>query len=397
MNYNQQHFVFIFLFILIFSNIGLTQEVDPLDGVKIQPEMAEGISEPPGTSYFTPFENIRVNQDNTFEKQAEVSISVNSNNPDNLVSTWIDYRQRGTAKIAFGFSFDGGKTWNDGILPQNLGGFPYQGDPIVASDKDGNFFISFISFNTNPYTGGIFVAKSIDGGITWPLGNIRRLDSDDTIEDKPFIIIDQTDNTTANNIYVVWDYGYTPGPPPNYSYDIVFARSTDQGETFERSYNISDERRPNQLGSMLAVDTNGELYAVWYAGNQTGYRDFYFDMSIDGGRSFGADIVIITVDSYTPNLGINLVPRIYPFPNIVTNPILSGHLYLTWGNRVDAASPTAPDSSDVLFIRSTDYGITWSSPINVFNNGLNPSVTPNDQFMPWISINPSGDKIDIMY
>lgn len=395
MNYILKKLSYFLIPIILFSINAIGQEIDEPPSVLLGLTSPGGESTPPGNPIYTPFENVRVNQDNTNEKQVEVSVDVNPRDANNLVAAWIDYRVDGlNPHIAFGYSFDGGQTWVDGLLPQNLGGFPYQGDPAVATDKDGNFYISFISADYSDWTGGVFVVKSTDGGVSWPEQYIRRLDNNSAIDDKPYIAIDHTNNATANNIYVVWDYGWAYGN----NLDIYFARSTDQGESFEPAYIISDLTRPNQLGAMPAVDSNGELYVIWYAGNVYGYRDFYFDKSTDGGQSFYTDNIIITVNSYYSQIGINLIDRIYSFPNIVANPVLSGHLYLTWGNRVDGPDPgSLPDSSDVLFMRSTNYGLTWSSPINVFNNGLNPSLTPNDQLIPWIAVNPTGERISIIY
>jgi hypothetical protein len=107
-------------------------------------------------------------------------------------------------------------------------------------------------------------------------------------------------------------------------------------------------------------------------------------------------MIIDSVGRFT-GLGINFLNRIYPFPIIATNPTISGHIYITWNNKVFGPDELHPDSSDVLFMCSTDYGETWSSPINIINNGLDPSPTLNDQFFPWIAVNPEGDRINIMY
>jgi hypothetical protein len=126
------------------------------------------------------------------------------------------------------------------------------------------------------------------------------------------------------------------------------------------------------------------------------YRNFYLAKSTNGGENFGTETMIIdSVGSFTA-LGINLLERLYPLPIIATNPVLSGHVYMTWSNKVFGPQGQ-PDSSDVLFMRSTDYGETWSHPINIINNGLDPSPALNDQFFPWIAVNPEGDRISIMY
>ncbi len=152
---------------------------------------------------------------------------------------------------------------------------------------------------------------------------------------------------------------------------------------------------------MPAVDANGDVYVVWMGqepGPFTLERNYYFAKSTDGGQNFEAENIIVEDLEIFTGLGINNLNRIYPFPIIATNPVISGHVYITWNNKVFGPDPqNLPDSSDVLFIRSTDYGETWSSPINIINNGLDPSPTLNDQFFPWIAVNPEGDRLSIMY
>ena len=197
-------FEFLILFVVFIIN-GYTQNLENLSGVVFHTISPEGHSASLGTASYTPFENLKVNQDDSNQRQVEVSIDINPRDSRNIVATWIDYRNDNGAKIGYGYSFDGGQTWRDGILPP--GEYLFQGDPAVVADKDGNFFISFISFNTSPMNiGGVYVAKSTDGGITWPESNIARLDENDEWDDKPYIAIDRTNNETANNIYVAWNH-----------------------------------------------------------------------------------------------------------------------------------------------------------------------------------------------
>jgi hypothetical protein len=401
MNYSIKNLSNIFILFLIFTTNVFAQDSLNVSGVVLYPVAeTEGNLITPGTPSPTPFDNIKVSQDVTNQVQFEVSIDINPTDPDNIVAAWIDYSYDNKAHVTYGYSFDGGQKWTEGFLPTDLGGYPRQGDPAVAADKDGNFFISFISFDTGPYKGGIYVAKSTDGGITFPESDIVRLDGEpyDEFDDKPYIAIDKSNNETMNNIYVAWSYG------TDNENEIHFARSIDNGSTFERQ-RINVFSRWFQIGAMPSVDANGDVYVVW-SGHELGIpyepylRNFYFTRSTDGGENFAEETMIIEgVGCHTSMGGINLLRRIYPFPIIATNPGLSGHIYLTWSNRVPGPPPPGStlDSSDVLFMRSTDYGVTWSHPINIINNGLDPSPTLNDQFFPWIAVDPSGEKISIMY
>lgn len=232
MKYSIKYLSFLNILLFISTIDVFTQDSLDVSGVVLNPTSTPGDYVTPEFLLPTLFDNIRVCQDVTDQRQVEVSIDVNPTDPDNVVAAWIDYSNDDKAHVAYGYSFDGGQSWTDGgFLPTDIGGYPYQGDPAVAADKDGNFFISFISFNSiGGYKGGIYVAKSTDGGVNWPENAIVRLDSVpyDEFDDKPYIAIDKTENETANYIYVAWNHKWVE------ENEIHFAKSTDQGLTFQR-------------------------------------------------------------------------------------------------------------------------------------------------------------------
>ncbi len=85
-------------------------------------------------------DDIRVNQDLSCFPQNETSIAVNPRNSLNVVGGANDYRL-GFGSSGFYSSFDGGRTYRDGILPfpslpngDNLDG---GGDPAIAFDRQG--------------------------------------------------------------------------------------------------------------------------------------------------------------------------------------------------------------------------------------------------------------------
>ena len=70
--------------------------------------------------------------------------------------------------------FDGGKTFPcQGLLDLSAFGKWAEGDPWVAFDSRGNAYYGTLAFDTVatpplPPTADVFVAKSTDGGCTWP-------------------------------------------------------------------------------------------------------------------------------------------------------------------------------------------------------------------------------------
>jgi hypothetical protein len=199
--------------------------------------------------------NVRVNQDCTFRRQAEESITFNPADPNNLIAGQNDSRI-GYNHCGFDYSLDAGKTWGDGLPPfwqhtnspahqepiptdnnrHTMGGGPGSfhtydaaSDPIVAADSKGRAFFGCVAFdlysNANALivtqspagAGGSFydnvpdVAYDFSSGAPVPiLGTGRRFivveDNDGVnLHDKPFLTTDFVSNgLNRDNVYVTW-------------------------------------------------------------------------------------------------------------------------------------------------------------------------------------------------
>ena len=162
MNCSNKHLSYFITFLLIFAFEVFAQDSLDISGIVFNSTSTEGDYVTPEFLLPTLFDNIRVCQDITNQRQVEVSIDVNPIDPDNIVAAWIDFSYDAFAHVAYGYSFDGGQTWTDGgFMPINIGEYPFQGDPAVAADNDGNFFISFISFNDQMAIQEIFMLQSL--------------------------------------------------------------------------------------------------------------------------------------------------------------------------------------------------------------------------------------------
>ena len=83
------------------------------------------------------------------------------------------------------------------------------------------------------------------------------------------------------NVYVVWDDNATG------NYEIYFAKSTDSGNSFGKSINLSKNTGRPVLPN-IAVSTNNTLYVSWTdnANNTRQNQNLHFAKSTDGGNSF---------------------------------------------------------------------------------------------------------------
>ena len=130
--------------------------------------------------------NVRVNQDCTYRRQAEASITYNPSDPNNLVAGQNDSRV-GFNQCGIDFSTNNGSGWgdmlppfrqhlndpsSDGPTPANPNRNTLQGgpgtyhtydaasDPVNATDSSGRSFFSCVLFDIADNASGIFVAES---------------------------------------------------------------------------------------------------------------------------------------------------------------------------------------------------------------------------------------------
>jgi PKD domain-containing protein/K319-like protein len=116
------------------------------------------------------------------------------------------------------------------------------------------------------------------------------------------------------------------------------------------------------VGPQVAVDAAGNIYIVW-VDNTAGLYDIFFSKSIDGGATFSAP------KNLSNNPGFSFDPRIAVDSH--------GAINIVW-------TDNSPGSSDILFSRSTDGGLTFSNPLNLSND-------PPDSGSAQIAVDASGN------
>jgi hypothetical protein len=313
--------------------------------------------------------NVQLNQDQTTELQNEEQIAINPTDPDNMVAVWRDFRL-GYRQVAWAYTFDGGITWTEGGLFQEPN-YPYQSDPGITVDAEGNFYAVILSFYSTSSENGLYVYKSTDGGITWsaPMEVVNQYP--DAFEDKELIACDRTDSPHAGNLYVTWT---------RFSWvtQIMLRRSTNGGLTWGPTVPVSDGFTVQF--PIPVVGRQGEVYVAW--------TDFYgtrirIDKSTDGGVSFGTDRIVAEV--YTTTAIINGGIDIYASPHMdadITDGPYSGRLYLVFTDRRDGL----PDY-DIWFTMSDDLGESWTEPVRLNDD---PAGNGKDQFHPWLCVDNQG-------
>ncbi|MBD3235311.1 MAG: hypothetical protein GF330_01240 [Candidatus Eisenbacteria bacterium] len=313
--------------------------------------------------------NMRLNQDETSELQNEEQIAINPTDPDNRVAVWRDFRL-GYRQVGWAYTFDGGRTWTEGGLFEEPH-YPWQSDPGVTADADGNFYAIVLSYVSTSQENGFYVFKSTDGGVSWgpPLEVIDQYP--DVFEDKELIACDRTDCLHAGNLYVAWTrFGWTT--------TIELRRSTDSGESWDETVRVSDQS--GVQFPIPVVGRDGQVYVAW---TSYSYSDIRIDRSDDGGETFGSDRAV--VDVYTPSTVLDGGVDAYSSPHMdadITDGPYSGRLYLSFMDR----RAGLPDR-DIWVTWSDDQGVSWSEPVRINDDAPG---NHRDQFHPWLAVDNQG-------
>lgn len=327
------------------------------------------------TQAYSQFTNYRV--DNGAYQPEEVSITIDPTNPLRLAA--------GSNLNYYYYSTNGGLNWTTGTLTSSLYGV--WGDPVLRYDALGNLYYSHLS---NPPSGGywidrIVVQKSTNGGQSWNQGVGVGYNPPVKQQDKEWLGIDMTQSSNRHNIYMSWtEFDRYPSNGISYPYEksrILFAKSTNQGDSWSETITVSDvegncwDDDSTVEGAVPAVGPNGEVYVSW-----SGPLGIMFDKSTDGGVTFGQDIFVTD----QPGGWAQDIPGIYRCNGMpvtgcdVSESPYRGRVYVMWSDQRNGATNT-----DVFIKKSTDAGNTWFGMTRVNND-----TTQRHQFFPWMAIDP---------
>ena len=326
------------------------------------------------------YESVQVNVDalgnNILDDAAnEPSIAIDPTNPNRIAIGWrqFDTIQSNFRQAGWAYSRDAGRSWTfPGVLDPGV----FRSDPVVRASAEGDFFYYSLTYDGAYYTCQLFISE--DGGVSWS-GPIPAYGGD-----KAWIAIDRTDGIGYGNFYAAWDYAGCCG-------DNWFTRSADGGMTFD--YPAPIPQQP--IWGQVAVGPDGAVYV-------TGRR-----------ASTNEQFVVVrslSVQDPAAPLGFDLATAVYLggvhryYLQYGPNPGgLHGNVCIaadhsggpTHGNLYILASvdPPGADPMDVMLVRSTDGGVTWSSPVRVNDD---PPGTNAWQWFGTMSVAPSG-RIDVVW
>src|SRR5213594_4145955 len=329
---------------------------------------------------FGPFTSHQVNVDangnNILGDAAnECPISVDPTNPSKMTIAWRQFNDvtSNFRQAGWGYTTNGGTTWTfPGVLENNV----FRSDPVTNSDEIGQFF--YLSLQSDQAQSFFCddLWRSLNGGQTWTLLSGERGGGGG---DKEWFTIDKTNGPGHGFQYQADDGINCSGG------GVQFQRSTDGGVTWQAPINV-----PNSpIYGTLDVDTNGNLFV-----GGEGFSQFFCERSSNaqiGGQTPTFDrSTAVNMGGDIGGGGINPAG-------------LDGMLFLaidrsggsTNNNIYMLASVVPPGRSttDVMFVRSTDGGLTFSAPRRINDDPVNPSKW---HWFGTVSVAPNG-RIDSVW
>ncbi len=351
---------------------------EPLEKYDNSPGVAAPISgiSPALVSSLGPYTSFQVNVDANGNNRVgdaanEPSICVDPNNPNRMSIGWRQFSSVASnfREAGFAYTTNGGTRWiAPGVLENNV----FRSDPVLNSDTAGRFF--YLSLLQNFFDD---LWRSITGGQSWT--SVGPADGGD----KQWFTIDNTNSSGRGFQYQSWS---TDGN--NYG-GRQFTRSTDGGLTWMNPINI-----PNSPAwGTLDVDSLGNLFIGGVNLTTNGIWCVRSTNAKNGG-------VVPTFDRSTAvNLGGNIV-----FGEPINPEGLVGQVFVA----VDRSGTSTNDNvymlasvqpsgfsngSDVMFVRSTNGGITFSAPRRINDDPVNHAKW---HWFGTLSVAPSG-RIDVVW
>jgi hypothetical protein len=302
---------------------------------------------------FTSYQvNVDANGHNILGDAAnEPSIAVDPTNPSKMTIGWRQFNsvQSNFRQGGWGYTTDAGTTWTfPGVLENNV----FRSDPVLNSNETGTFFyLSLLqSFCDDMW-------RSLNSGQSW-----TRLppEGGGGGGDKEWFTIDKTNGTGHGFQYQAWSTAAACSFGQ-------FSRSTNGGVTWMSPINI-----PNSVvWGTLDVDTNGNLFI----GGAANFSSPFYCIRSSNAQNGN---VTPTFDRVTQvDLGGSL-----DFGDTINPGGLEGQSFLavdrsggSTNNSVYMVASVQPTGfntgTDVMFVRSTDGGLTFSAPHRINDDPIN--------------------------
>ncbi len=331
-----------------------------------------------GSIFKTNAQNQNISNGAFFE--GEPYIVVNPKNTQNIVVAWMGFVIGNTGRLSIKIrsSFDAGKTWNKTITMPHIVPSTYKSaDPSMVFDENGNLFLSYIDYRESPDSGGVYLYKSVNGGLSWGTP-VKMIDVDadpgKSALDRPFIAI----NKQGDKLYLTTK----PAPwiaAPNRPY---YTCSVDSGKTWKawRYIDTTGYLVGNAIQAPMAapIAIGTHFYAAYpsYVTAQNVYPQYILASSNNNGNSFTYKQIL------SGNTG-NINDSAKLAYKLLVNPADSNHLVFIY--------PYSPFGDiDVMMTESHNAGNTWTAAVRINDDA---QQNGKMQDLIWADFDSDGDLV----
>lgn len=323
-------------------------------------------------------QNVNLSNGNIFD--GEPYVAINPTNSQNIVVAWQGYvfGSGSSLTIRIKSSFNGGSTWSTAVNMPHVNSAYKSADPSLAFDANGNLFISYIDHRESPDSGGVFVSKSINGGLTWsaPIKAIDvYADGTELPIDRPFISV----SSNGNNLYL------TTKPPswvtaPNRPY---FVASTNGGATWQPWRYV--DSTGYLVGALIpapfapnTVSANNKFHSMYpsYVPSQNILPQFILASSSTAGAAMTHKNVYAS-NNLANNDSAKLAYQ------LIADPTNSNHLAFFFPQN-------SSGDIDIMMIESFNEGTSWTAPVRINDDAL---TNGKMQDMLWADFDNDGDIV----
>lgn len=329
---------------------------------------------------FAQFKNIKLDEATPTNRVCEPTITINRKNPNNIVAASILDNVY--------YTMDGGGTWQTVKVTSPAGVY---GDPVLVSDDKGTIY----SFHLSDPTGEgwkneksmdqILCHISKDGGKTWEEGASIGLNAPKD-QDKPWTTVD-----TKGNVWVAWTQFDKYNSEDENCQSNILLSSSSNGKKWSKPIQISQtpgnckDDDNTAEGAVPAIGADGKAFVAWSNQNK-----IFLDRSFNGGGLWLSNDIAVSQQPGGWDMKIAGHDRCNGLPVLMidqSKSIYQGSLYLIWADQRNGENNT-----DVWFMRSTNFGDNWSSPIKLGNDKDN-----RHQYLPWMTIDQTTGYIYVVF
>lgn len=272
----------------------------------------------------------------------EPSLTIDPTNPLRMAVGWRQFANIASnfRQAGYAYTTDGGATWHANTYDPTV----FRSDPVLDTTAAGTFHYN--SLQTTFYSDELI---STNWGQTWGSPNPA------TGGDKQWIAIDKTPNSPGFGFVHQW--WSTAGN--NYG-GRQYSRSTNGGTTWSNPINVP--QRP--IWGTIAIDTAGRIYLAGTASGAPGLRVVRSSNANNGSVTPTFDVQTTPAMLGDVNSGLSINPgglagQVSCVADTGNSPY-AGTIYI-----LSSIYRDDNQNLDVVFAKSTNQGVTFSTPLKV--------------------------------